>query len=189
LAFAGAAEGARAARLDLWWQSALAATLIVILLALAFRDWRSVALILINIPFAAVGGVLAVAFSGGVLSIGSLVGFVTLFGICARNTIMLVSHYEHLVRVEGARWNAHTALRGARERLAPILMTALVTGLGLLPLVVGGGEAGREVEAPMALVILGGLISSTLLNLCVVPVLAARWLRPGSAGSRRERVA
>lgn len=183
LEFAGAAEGARQARLDLLWQSLLAGGLILALLAMAFPDWRSVALILVNVPFAIAGGVLAVAITGSVLSIGSLVGFVTLFGICARNTIMLVSHYEHLVRVEGAHWNGRTALRGARERLAPILMTAVVTALGLLPLVIGGGEAGREVEAPMALVILGGLLSSTLLNLIVVPVLAARWLRPADRQS------
>ncbi|MFI4914133.1 MAG: efflux RND transporter permease subunit, partial [Steroidobacterales bacterium] len=129
-------------------------------------------------PFALVGGVCAVALTGGSLSIGSLVGFVTLFGISARNTIMLISHYEHLVQVEGARWSRFTVSRGARERLTPIFMTAVVTALGLLPLALGSGEAGREVEGPMAIVILGGLVSSTALNLLLMPALAQRYLRP-----------
>jgi len=174
----GTAEGADAATYDLLLHSAMAALGVVMLLSLAFPDWRSVALILINVPFAVVGGVIAVAFSGASISIGALVGFVALFGISARNTIMLISHYEHLVREEGVKWNRFAALRGARERLTPILMTALVTALGLLPLAWGSGEAGREVEGPMAIVILGGLASSTLLNLLIMPVLAHRYLRP-----------
>ena len=106
---------------------------------------------------------------------GSLVGFVTLFGITTRNGIMLLSHYEHLVRDEGQLWNAATAVRGAGERLVPILMTALVTALGLLPLAIGSGEAGREIEGPMAIVILGGLATSTVLNLLVLPTLALKY--------------
>jgi CzcA family heavy metal efflux pump len=176
--FGGAAEGALQARHALVLHSALAGAAIVALLLLSFPERRSVALILANVPFALVGGVLAAALAGRVLSIGALVGFVTLFGIAARNTIMLIAHYEHLVVVEGARWNRHTVLRGARERLTPILMTALVTALGLLPLALGNGEPGREVEGPMAIVILGGLLSSTLLNLLVMPALAGRYLRP-----------
>jgi Cu/Ag efflux pump CusA len=113
--------------------------------------------------------------SGGNLSLGSLVGFVTLFGITLRNSIMLVSHYEHLVEAEGMVWGLDAALRGASERLAPILMTALVTGLGLLPLAIGSGDPGREIEGPMAIVILGGLVTSTLLNLLVLPTLALRY--------------
>jgi len=136
---------------------------------------RHVALVLANIPFALVGGVLAVFASGSVLSIGSLVGFVTLFGISMRNSIMLLSHYEHLVLEEGAVWNLETVARGASERVLPILMTALVTALGVLPLALGSGEAGREIEGPMAIVILGGLASSTALNLLVLPALCA-WL-------------
>jgi|SRR5579864_2476157 len=112
--------------------------------------------------------------TGGNLSLGSLVGFVTLFGITLRNSIMLISHYEHLVNVECMRWGAETALRGASERLAPILMTALVTGLGLLPLAIGSGDPGREIEGPMAIVILGDLVTSTVLNLLVLPTLALR---------------
>ena len=101
----------------------------------------------------------------------------TVFGITLRNSIMLISHYEHLVAVEGVTWGAATALRGAAERLAPILMTALVTGLGLLPLALGSGAPGREIEGPMALVILGGLATSTALNLLVLPTLAVRFGR------------
>ena len=109
------------------------------------------------------------------MSLGTLVGFVTLFGITMRNSIMMISHYDHLVRIEGMTWGAEAALRGATERLVPVLMTALVTGLGLLPLALGGGEAGREIEGPMAVVILGGLITSTLLNLLLLPALALRY--------------
>jgi Cu/Ag efflux pump CusA len=172
----GEAAGAEAGQQDLLFQSVLAAIAVIMLLLLAFPDWRSVGLILVNVPFAVVGGVVAVALSGASISIGALVGFVALFGISARNTIMLISHYEHLVQHEGVAWNRFTALRGARERLTPILMTAMVTALGLLPLAIGSGEAGREVEGPMAIVILGGLISSTLLNLLIMPVLAHRYL-------------
>jgi len=178
--FGGAAEGAVAARHALILHSALAGAAIVVLLLLSFPERRSVALILANVPFALVGGVIAAALAGGVLSIGALVGFVTLFGIAARNTILLIAHYEHLVTAEGAHWNRHTVLRGARERLTPILMTALVTALGLLPLALGSGEPGREVEGPMAVVILGGLLSSTVLNLMVMPALAGRYLRPAA---------
>ena len=111
------------------------------------------------------------------LSIGTLVGFVTLFGITTRNSIMMVSHFDHLVREEGQAWGAEAALRGATERVVPILMTASVTALGLLPLALGSGQAGREIEGPMAIVILGGLVTSTALNLLVLPTLALRWGR------------
>jgi Cu/Ag efflux pump CusA len=106
---------------------------------------------------------------------------VTVFGITLRNSIMLISHYEHLVSVEGESWGLSAALRGARERLVPILMTALVTGLGLLPLALGRNAPGREIEGPMALVILGGLATSTVLNLLVLPMLALRFGRFGKA--------
>ena len=102
---------------------------------------------------------------------------VTLFGISTRNSIMLISHYEHLVEKDGAPWSIETVARGAGERLVPILMTALVTALGVLPLALGSGEAGREIEGPMAIVILGGLITSTALNLLVLPALAWKWGR------------
>jgi Cu/Ag efflux pump CusA len=119
-----------------------------------------------------VGGVLAIFATGGLLSLGSLVGFVALFGIATRNAVMLISHYDHLVREEGAVWGRATAIRGALERLGPILMTTLVTALGLVPLALGSGDPGREIEGPMAIVILGGLSTSTVLSLFVLPTLA-----------------
>jgi CzcA family heavy metal efflux pump len=175
LEWSGAAGEQEQARRELLIHSGVALFGILLLLALVFDSARHVALVLANIPFALVGGALAVFASGSVLSIGSLVGFVTLFGISMRNSIMLLSHYEHLVLEEGAEWNLETVVRGAGERVMPILMTALVTGLGLLPLALGSGEAGREIEGPMAIVILGGLASSTALNLLVLPALCA-WL-------------
>jgi Cu/Ag efflux pump CusA len=120
---------------------------------------------------------LIVLVTGSTLSLGGLIGFVTLFGITLRNSIMMISHYEHLVSEEGMTWGPETALRGAIERLTPILMTATVTGLGLLPLALGSGNSGREIEGPMAIVILGGLITSTALNLLVLPTLALRYGR------------
>jgi Cu/Ag efflux pump CusA len=137
---------------------------IILLLSVVMRNYRNLLLVLANLPFALVGGVLAGLFTGGNLSLGSLVGFVTLFGITLRNSIMLISHFEHLVEVEGMTWGFETALRGASERLAPIRMTALVTGLGVLPLAIGSGDPGREIEGPMATIILGGLVTSTLLE-------------------------
>ena len=171
----GAAQ--RAARAQRLRNGLLAAAGIVMLLWLAFGERRRLLLVLANVPFALVGGVLAVFATGGLLSLGSLVGFVTLFGIATRNAVMLVSHYDHLVRVEGEPWGAAAAARGAMERLGPILMTALVTALGLLPLAIGSGDPGREIEGPMATVILGGLATSTVLSLFVLPTLAARFGR------------
>jgi Cu/Ag efflux pump CusA len=147
------------------------------LLALAFGNASRLLLVLANLPFAMVGGVLAVFATGGLLSLGSLVGFVTLFGIATRNAVMLISHYDHLVRLEGETWGREAAIRGALERLGPILMTALVTALALVPLAIGSGDPGREIEGPMAIVILGGLLTSTLLSLFVLPTLALRWGR------------
>jgi len=180
--FSGAAEEQAQARKELLLHSLIAAAGIVLLLAIVFGSGRNLLLVLANLPFALVGGVLAVFATGGSLSLGSLVGFVTLFGITLRNSIMMISHFEHLVGQEGMTWGLEAAWRGATERLAPILMTALVTGLGLLPLAMGSGETGREIEGPMALVILGGLITSTLLNLLVLPALALRYGRFETSG-------
>jgi Cu/Ag efflux pump CusA len=184
LEVSGAAQEQSRARRDLLLNSALTGLLIVLLLGIVLRHWRNVLLVLLNLPFALVGGVLAAAATGGVLSVGGLVGFVTLFGITLRNAIMMVSHYEHLVSVEGVPWGLDTALRGAAERLLPIVMTATVTGLGLLPLALAGDTPGREIEGPMALVIVGGLITSTVLNLLVLPSLALRFGRFGVAGDQ-----
>ena len=175
LEWSGAAEEQKKAKRELIIHFSVALVGILILLSLVFRRASHVGLVLANIPFALVGGVLAVFASGGSTSIGSWVGFVTLFGISTRNSIMLISHYEHLVEKEGAPWSIETVARGAGERLVPILMTALVTALGVLPLALGSGEAGREIEGPMAIVILGGLITSTALNLLVLPALAWKW--------------
>jgi CzcA family heavy metal efflux pump len=173
----GTGTAHREARRELVLNSLLAGGGIVMLLWLAFGETSRLALVLANLPFALVGGVLAVFATGGLLSLGSLVGFVTLFGIATRNAVMLVSHYDHLIRAEGLTWGSEAATRGAIERLGPILMTALVTGLGLLPLALGSGDPGREIEGPMAIVILGGLATSTGLTLLVLPTLALRFGR------------
>jgi Cu/Ag efflux pump CusA len=182
--FSGAAEAAAKARRELLVNSIAAAVGILLLLVVVTGNWRNLGLILVNVPFALFGGIIGVLLttldaspeeSG--LTIGSLVGFVTLFGITTRNSIMMISHFEHLVREEGMPWGMETAIRGASERLIPILMTALVTAIGLLPLAIGSGEAGREIEGPMAIVILGGLVTSTILNLLFLPSLACRFGR------------
>ncbi len=183
VAFGGAAEASAKAQRNLLLHSAIAGVGILLLLSVVFHDWRNFLLVLANVPFALAGGALALWVTHlldpgeSALTIGSLVGFVTLFGITTRNSIMMISHYDHLVTNEGMTWGAETAMRGASERLMPILMTATVTGLGLLPLAIGSGEAGREIEGPMAIVILGGLITSTALNLLVLPTLALRYGR------------
>ncbi|MCJ2040352.1 efflux RND transporter permease subunit [Methylobacterium sp. J-059] len=177
VAFEGAAETQARARADLLTYSALAGLGIVLLLAVVTGSVRNLVLVLVNLPFAFVGGVLAVAATGAVVSLGSIVGFVTLFGISLRNAIMLIVHYEHMVAREERSWDAATAAEGAGDRLVPILMTSLVTGLGLLPLALGAGEPGREIEGPMAIVILGGLVTSTVLNIAILPALALRYGR------------
>jgi CzcA family heavy metal efflux pump len=150
---------------------------IFLLLGVAFRSVRNALLTLVNLPLALIGGVLAVAFTSGVVSIPALVGFITLFGIATRNGIMMISHFEHLIRDEG-KGIEEAVRQGSMERLAPILMTALCAGLALIPLVLGADEPGNEIQAPMGVVILGGLLSSTALNMLVVPVLYRRFGRP-----------
>ncbi|HRX85374.1 MAG TPA: efflux RND transporter permease subunit [Phycisphaerae bacterium] len=173
--FGGEAETQAAARNELLTHSSIAGAGILLLLSIVFHRWRNLLLVLVNLPLAMIGGILAVSLTGNSLSIGSIVGFVTLFGITMRNSVMLMSHYEHLVVTEGCTWGQATAVRGATERIVPILMTALVTGLGLLPIALGAGEVGREIEGPLAIVILGGLVTSTLLNLLILPTLALRF--------------
>ena len=168
----------------LFFTAIFAGIAILLLLQTAFGAWRLAALVFLTLPMALVGGVIAAFASGGVISLGSLLGFFTVFGIAARNGILLVNHCQHLERVEGEAFGKGLVLRGARERLAPIVMTSLATGLAVVPLVAFGERPGGEVEYPMAFVILGGLATSTLLNLFVVPSL---YLRFGSR--RRERLA
>jgi CzcA family heavy metal efflux pump len=169
--FTGEAEAQAQSREDLVVHSLIAGVGIFLMLYIAFGRLRNLLLTFANLPFALIGGVLAAMFTGGWISLGSLVGFVTLFGITLRNSIMLVSHYQHLVDEEGLEWGLETALRGASERLPSILMTALVTALGLLPLAAGSGQPGREIEGPMATIIVGGLVTSTILNLLILPTI------------------
>jgi Cu/Ag efflux pump CusA len=143
---------------------------------MAFRSVRDVVLVMLNLPLALVGGAAAVWLTGGELNIASLVGFITLFGIAARNGIMMVTHFHHLLATENL--SLHEAVvRGSLDRLIPILMTALTAALALIPIVLATGQPGNEIQAPMAVVILGGLASSTLLNLVVIPPLFARFAR------------
>ena len=158
-----------------------AAIAIFALLQVAFGRWSLAALFFLTLPLALVGGALAAFATGGVISLGSLVGFLTVFGIAARNGILLINHYQHLERHEGEPFGPDLVLRGALERLSPILMTALATGLALVPLAVAGDIPGHEVEHPMAIVILGGLVTSTLANLFLVPALYLRFGRPRAA--------
>jgi Cu/Ag efflux pump CusA len=145
------------------------------LLVGAFASVRDALLVMLNLPLALVGGAVGVFLLDGVLSIASIVGFITLFGIATRNGIMLVSHIRHLVLVEGVTDLRDAVRRGASERLVPILMTALAAGLGLVPLALAAGEPGSEIQAPMAVVILCGLASSTALYMFVVPALYLRF--------------
>jgi CzcA family heavy metal efflux pump len=177
LEFTGTAEAAAAARRELIFNSGVALVGVIALLLLAFHSGRAAALVLGSAPFALVGGVAAVALTGATLSLGSLVGFVTLFGIAARNAILLIAHLEHLMAREGHEWSRDTVLLAARERVTPILMTALVTGLGVLPLALSTGQAGREIQGPMAVVIIGGLITSTIASLGLLPPLIWRYGR------------
>jgi Cu/Ag efflux pump CusA len=154
---------------------------VLILLQLAFGSGRLAILSFLTLPSALVGGLLAAYLGGGVISLGSLVGFFTILGIAARNGILMINHYQHLEREEGEPFGPGLVIRGARERLSPILMTALATGLALVPLVVAGDLPGHEIEHPMAIVILGGLATSTALNLLLVPVLYLRFGGPRSA--------
>ncbi len=173
--FTGAAEAENQTRAELMLYSGLALALIVMILFMAF-DWPVNGwLVMINLPFSLIGSVLAIAVTGIGISLGTVVGLVTVFGVSARNAILQLAHYEHLVEREGSSWDIHTVLRGANERLIPILMTAVVTALGLAPLAFGSNHPGQEIEGPMAITVLGGLVSSTLLNLFVLPALAYRF--------------
>jgi preprotein translocase subunit SecF len=177
LQFTGTAEGAKAAQRNLAINVLLALGAITVVLLIAFKEGRTVGLILGSAPFALAGGVVAVAVTGGILSLGSLVGFVTLFGVASRNAILLVSHLDHLLKEEGCDWSLETLTRATQERLTPILMTALVTALGVLPLAIETGQSGREIQGPMAVVILGGLTTSTLASLILLPALIWRFGR------------
>ena len=160
---------------------------VFVLLFIAFRSLRDAALVMVNLPLALIGGVAGVWFSGGVLSVASIIGFITLFGIATRNGLMLVSHIHHLAEQEGVTDPFEAVTRGAMERLGPILMTALAAGLALVPLAMAGGAPGSEIQSPMAIVILFGLLTSTALNMLVVPALYLRFGTVGAFGTQTTR--
>jgi CzcA family heavy metal efflux pump len=176
--FTGAAEAEAQTRNELILYSGLALALILVILFVSFHWQANSWLVLANLPFSLIGSVMAIAASGIGISLGSVVGLVTVFGVSARNAILQLAHYEHLVEVEGSAWNVDLLIRGANERLVPILMTAAVTALGLAPLAFGINRPGQEIEGPMAVTVLGGLLSSTLLNLFLLPALAQRYISP-----------
>jgi Cu/Ag efflux pump CusA len=163
----------------------VAAIGVFFVLLASFGNGRLAFLAFLILPSALVGGLLAAFATGGIITLGSLVGLITVFGIVARNGIMMINHFQHLEAQEGEQFGPRLVMRGARERLAPILMTACTTGLALVPMVVAGNVPGHEIEYPMAIVIMGGLVTSTLLNLFVVPSL---YLKFGRSKSNMERV-
>ena len=184
--FLGEYAAQRASSQRLLLLSLLAMAGIFLILHADFGTVRLATLVFASLPFALIGGIIAVWLTGGVLSLGSLVGFVTVLGIAARNGIMLVSHYRHLETEEGVAFGRDLAIRGAVERFSPITMTALVTALALLPLAVSGSKPGHEIEHPMAIVILGGLISSTVLNLFLMPSLYLRYAPSARAEALKQ---
>jgi len=177
----------QAAQRSILLASVAAAIGILLILQASFGNWRLATFSFLTLPSALVGGVLAAYVGDGIISLGSLVGFLTILGIAARNGIMLIDHFQHLERHEGEAFGPALVLRGARERISPIMMTALTTALAIGPLVIAGNIPGHEIEHPMAIVILGGLVTSTLLNLFVVPSLYLRFgssLRPDTSRSQ-----
>jgi CzcA family heavy metal efflux pump len=183
--FTGLAVEQGKARWELGMHAALAGMGALLLIHLAIGSLRHTLLTLLNLPFSLAGGAATAFLAGGTLSVGSMVGFVTLFGITVRNAIMLICHYRHLVEEEHLPWNPETAVRGAEERLPSILMTALVTALAMLPIAVDSDNPGREIMGPMAAIIVGGLVSSTVLNLLLLPAVLLRFGRFGEGAGRQ----
>jgi Cu/Ag efflux pump CusA len=175
----------QAAQSKLLLAGSIAVIAIFFLLFTSFNNWRMTFLTFFTLPWALVGGLLAAYLTSGIISLGSMVGLLTILGIATRNGIMMISHFQHLEEQEGEPFGPSLVLRGAKERIAPIMMTALTTGLALLPLVIAGDIPGHEIEYPMAIVILGGLVTSTLLNLLVVPTL---YLHFGKGKGEEARV-
>jgi CzcA family heavy metal efflux pump len=177
----GEAQERAAANRNLLLYAIVAAVAIFLLLQAAFGSWRLATVLFASLPMALAGGLLAAYTAVGVISLGALIGFYTVLGIAARNGIMMISHFQHLEKYEDVKFGLDLVLRGAQERLAPILMTALATALAVLPLVISGDKPGQEIEHPMAIVILGGIVTSTLINLLILPALYLKF------GERRER--
>ncbi|MBI5058894.1 efflux RND transporter permease subunit [candidate division KSB1 bacterium] len=170
VSYGGQFESAEAASRIILLLSLLSIGAILVLLYMEFGTFRDAFLVMVNLPLALIGGVFAIYFTSGIVSVAALVGFVTLFGIAARNGILMIAHFHDLIDKEGM--SARSAIiRGSMERMNPILMTALCAGLALLPLAMGGGQPGKEIQTPMAVVILGGLLTSTALNMVVLPAL------------------
>jgi len=180
--FTGASVEQGEARRALAVHALLAGVAILLLAYAAIGSLRNTLLTLVNLPFSLVGGLAGAFIGGDALSVGSMVGFVTLFGITMRNAIMLISHYRHLIDAEGKDWSLETVAQGARERLPSILMTALVTALAMLPIALNSDNPGREIMGPMAAIIVGGLASSTLLNLLLLPTILWRYGRFEKSG-------
>ncbi len=162
---------------------------IFFLLLKALGDWRSAAQVMVNIPLALIGAIIALLLTGGVFSVATLVGFISLVGITSRNGIMMISHYQHLLREEGEEFNEHMIIRGSLERLVPVLMTALTAGLSLIPLALAAGQPGKEILHPLAVVVLGGILTSTLLDQLVTPAVFYKFGRPVAERIRREQAA
>ena len=172
--YGGQFESEKAARTRILVLGIVVILGIFILLIVALGRVRLAVLTMVNLPLALLGGIASVALASGTVSVGSLIGFVTLFGIATRNGLILISHYEHLQIEEGASLE-EAVTRGSMERLSPVLMTALSAALALIPLVLAGDKPGNEIQAPMGIVILGGLLTSTILNLLVIPALYSRF--------------
>jgi Cu/Ag efflux pump CusA len=176
--YGGQFESEQSASQRLIGLGVLVVAALFMLLVMAFGRARDAVLVMVNLPLALIGGVVGVFLSGSILNVATMIGFITLFGIATRNGIMLISHIHHLLEAEGVTDFREAVERGAQERLVPILMTAMAAGLALIPLALGGGQAGSEIQTPMAIVILCGLTTSTLLNMFVVPTLYLKYGRP-----------
>ena len=187
LEFGGQFEAQKEASRLIGFLSIFAVLGIFLVLYAHFRSWRIVLQVMLNIPLALVGSVAAVWLTGGTFSVATLVGFITLTGIASRNGIMMISHYLHLMEHEGEQFDKQMIVRGSLERLVPVLMTALVAALALIPLTLDPQAAGKEILYPVATVILGGLLSSTLLDMVVTPTVFWMWGKKAVEGYFEEK--
>jgi Cu/Ag efflux pump CusA len=173
LEYGGQFESAESASRTLWLTTLVAILVVFVLLYSEFKSTLLSVVVLLNLPLALIGGILATYFTSGVMSIPAIIGLITLFGIATRNGILLVSRYQHL-RAEGLSLDKAVEL-GSADRLTPILMTAFTSALALVPMIMNGSASGNEIQSPMAVVVLGGLLSSTVLNVYIIPIVY-RWV-------------